>query len=108
MKNLENNKLIAEFEGHMINYGFNKEGVLLLGHHISANDLLYDSSWDWLMLVVGKIEGLGYWFDRIRGDVWLKDDNGTVIINNQFHSGGIEAYYKVVVEFIKWYNLHKQ
>jgi len=100
MKNLENNKLIAEFEGHTINYGFNKEGVLFLGHHISANDLIYDSSWDWLMVVIHKIEVIQKEMDcetiiQTGAKIWAKSNNK------------LEGTYKAVVEFIKWYNKNK-
>lgn len=56
MKTIENNKLIAEFMGYQINYGFNKDGVLFHGVHVSADKLLYATNWDWLMPVVEKIE----------------------------------------------------
>ena len=36
----ENNKLIAEFMGHQINFGFKKDGVLFNGVHISLNKLI--------------------------------------------------------------------
>jgi hypothetical protein len=56
------------------------------------------------MPVVEKIESLGYWLNRIKGDVWIVDNNDAVLINNTNHQGGIEAVYNACIEFIKWYN----
>ncbi|HEY6143774.1 MAG TPA: hypothetical protein VIV55_10220 [Flavobacterium sp.] len=114
METTENNKLIAEFMGakdlHNTNeyelYGFIED--IDDGedeqHHFTPEQMLFDSDWNWLMEVVGKIEGLNYWVNRIDGDVWIVDNNKEIIINNQYHSGGIEAVYKSVLEFVKWYN----
>lgn len=66
--------------------------------------LHFDNDWNWLMVAVEKIESLGYWLNRINGDVWIFDDNNKIIINNPSHSGGIESIHKIVIEFIKWHS----
>ncbi len=84
---MKSNKLIAEFMGHQVNFGFKKDGVLFLGHHIGLDKLKYDSSWDWLRPVVLKIE---------------QDCEGVPqeMLNISLYSD-IDEVYKSVVEFIK-------
>ncbi len=77
------NELIAEFMGY-------RPAV----EDISIN--AYDTSWDWLMPVVEKIEGLGYFYSDSDGE--------RIQVTNIQGKSKIEATYKAVVEFIKWYN----
>ena len=108
--NTENNKLIAEFMGYEVEqdlYG----GIPVTGMKTitsTTDTLKFHNNWNWLMEVVEKIESLGYWLNRINGDVWIVNNNDKVIINNSMHQGGIEASYNAVVDFIKWYNIEKQ
>jgi len=53
---IERNKVIAEFEGHKINWGFNKKSVLFLGTVINEDMLRYHNSFDWLIPVVVRIK----------------------------------------------------
>ena len=106
----ENNKLISEFIGrcgylkHDL-YTFKGVDSLLNGDiWYDLNEAKFHLSWDWLMKVVDKIEGLGYWINRVSGDVWIMNNDNLVVINNPMHNDGIEATYKIVIEFIKWYN----
>ena len=85
---MNDNKLIAEF----MNVPKFKKA--------RSNKLLYDTSWDWLMPVVEKIEGLGYWVNRNDGDVTISNKSDIVVIT-PMSSGGIDMMYKAVVEFIK-------
>ena len=94
---IENNKLIAELEGHQINYGFKKEGVLFLGQHINADKLIFHSSWDWLMPVISKIT---------RDESLIENEYRESIMDTVPY-GSIEDTHKTVVEFIKWYNENK-
>lgn len=119
----ECNKLIAEF---MIN----DKGVLITpdceymtGNIIKSYDTImdeedeldYHSSWDWLMPVVEKIESL-------KGDNWIvlvtiKHCQCSIKYFHLYKEKRVEfitgcstkrkAIYKVVVEFIKWYNKNK-
>jgi len=71
-------------------------------------ELKYHSSWGWLMPVVEKIEGLGYWVNRHDGDVYITNNNSDIIVPTPMSEGGKDMYYKAVVEFIKWYNENKE
>lgn len=124
MRNIiEDNKLIAEFMGFTINFGFNKDGVLFHGEHINLDKLKYHDRWDWLMEVVEKIESLDFFFHILGGacfidssnSKWIKylHDIGWLISSTDFldyekdiKPTKIESVYIVCVEFIKWYNSH--
>jgi hypothetical protein len=90
-----NNKLIAEFMG--MNYGDPIESME------------YHTSWDWLMPVVEKIEGLrdskgnAYRFIIDMCNAQIEGAN-IEILGGAFK---LETTYKAVVEFIKWYNEQK-
>jgi hypothetical protein len=94
---LKGNKLIAEFMGlysyGVLNpvYAYNDDDYLACNHY-ELKELIYHSSWDWLMPVVEKIGNIpehGYVFKRsLDGGLFYK----------------IESVWLAVVEFIKWYN----
>lgn len=102
----ENNKLIAEFMGtNTKNPAFHKHGIKLCK---------YDSSWDWLMPVVDKIERLGY--------VFISDSAIRIIDFNKRGPTGfliafsslatldqtrMNATYTSCLQFINWYNQNK-
>ena len=120
MKTLENNKIIAEFLSVKIhpcetieNFKFLpiEERGLYNGYFI--DELKYHEDWNWLMVVVEKIESLEI-FDRMgRFNINTKnfDENYTSFITDKDEDfiqcegdTKIEAVYNAVVEFIKWYN----
>ena len=88
MNTTENNKIIAEFMGIIPN----EAGVYHVSKHkgYSLENLLYHTSWDWLMPVVEKIEQ-------------VHEDVPQELINLSLFST-IDEVYKAVVEFIKQYN----
>ena len=104
MNTQENNKLIAEFLGkdHELN------------QCISAPQ--YHKSWDWLMLVVEKIEGFqdGEDGDSMRGHlynfrieqhfVYILDGESMDVIIEMNGESKLDATYNAVVEFINQYN----
>lgn len=110
MNTLENNRLIAEFMGDTFitdMYGNVKEDLSTLQYH---ND------WNWLMLVVEKIEDMKFYTNY---DMCITGKNDNEIMNFfRIYQGGylgnivgfgksiskIEAVYNAVTEFIKWYN----
>ena len=115
MKNtIENNELIAEFMGLSEPYYLPQYGNIRPNgewkDEFNINQLKYNSSWDWLMPVVEKIETLGFWIRMDYGDVFVVDDDSNIIIENPMHEDGytkLSLVYQVVVEFITWYNKNK-
>ena len=129
MKNIENNKLIADF------MGVEKENGLYLFttsmDDYKTDTLYFDTSWDWLMPVVEKIEGIGVKDGNSTDyyDVWIMPDcvriglqsnekEPLIIVNKSEVVGSInhevhsfedkkKATYQAVVEFIKWNNENK-
>ena len=107
------NELIAEFMNDQ-KWFFND------AKRIAGDELVYlkyHKSWDWLMPVVEKIAKLNYgvsittwpkeWDAPIVGvQVMIHDngDDGPVIERHSEPEQMITSIYKVVVEFIKWYN----
>lgn len=109
------NELIAEF------MGWNKDAVGLwlvpdcfAGRHriklFSTDQLIFDSSWDWLMPVVEKINNTKNKYGSTDVIIYCRtchiNDPEQIIIEatgkNMF-----EATYKAVVEFIRWHNQNK-
>lgn len=125
MSTIENNKLLAESIGletgkqlgydRWLNDWFDNRGVL---NGQRNEKLLFDSDWNWLMKVIEKIDNLRtissdkesyFYCVSLDGDCAkiLDGKTGEVIV--EIISGGswIETTYKLVVEFVKWYNKNK-
>jgi hypothetical protein len=94
---MKDNKLIAEFMG-----------VGKLHEAQSSNQWnQYHTSWDKLMLIVERIENLGFEFTIVenRCKVAHNTDNSIeVLLSSQGKTSKLAHTYDVVVEFIKWYN----
>ena len=93
----ENNKLIAEFM---------RVDQIDVDTWLDKNEELnYNSSWDWLMPVVEKIESLSIvCFEKNlqeEGDYQALFTKGNDIFICHYADTSIEATYKAVVEFIK-------
>ena len=113
MKNIiENNKIIAEFLNVKMHpcetiekFKFlpMEERGLYNGYFV--DELKYHEDWNWLMVVVEKIESLGYKVDISKWEnsqycgIYL---NGKKIAGNETNTK-IEAVYNACIEFIKWY-----
>lgn len=130
MNTLENNKLIAEFMGGYTIEGFenivnfDETNNILSNECLNLKDLKFHSSWDWLMLVVEKIESLeinkGFIDFHIMPDAVIitnqKDETDPLVIINLSEAKGsiqkltilfetkIQAVYEACIEFIKLYN----
>ena len=90
---MKNNKLIAEFmqessEGFNL-YDYN-------GCHYKVGELMFHTSWDWLMPVVEKIENGGLDPHELI--------DGSLRKNNQKRWRSIEDLYNVAVHLIKIHN----
>jgi hypothetical protein len=74
----------------------------------------FDTSWDWLMPVVEKIESTQYkkYLYEIKGYTFIingrcaevVDIEGEAIVKQQVGESKLKATYKAVVLFIHWYN----
>lgn len=96
---MENNKLIALFMGVEEVIRPYYEDIWCDENGNYHEELLYYTSWDWLMPVVEKILCLG-----LEGKEW---DSHYEKIHDALWGINIEAVYTAVIEFIKWYNLTK-
>ena len=97
---LKGNKLIAEFEGRINE---------LCHDNNTSSPYNYEKSWDWLMPVVERIDSRTPYDPRVTIEHnWcsIKVPDGRFDIEI-IGSSRIEATYKAVVEFIKWYNKNK-
>jgi hypothetical protein len=99
----EGNELIDRFIG-------NESSESMLNSNYKPLERYYHRSYDWLMPVVEKIEHLGFNIKiQSINDEGLYND---CIITNQDDCfcryfeicDKIEAVYKTIIEFIKWYN----
>lgn len=96
----ETNVLIAEFMGYQT-YKFRNLTFVFYSenNHRAESDLHYHDFWDWLMPVVEKIESLSSNQNVID---WSRQSKN--IFDIKLTESKIEAVYKAVIEFIKWYN----
>lgn len=137
MNTIENNRLIAEFLGYVnttpTDKDFNiyelKNGVL--GDMLEAMSMKFHSDWNWLMLVVDKIESLNLGTKTIETVFNEKDTffNANVTFKIEYkdcyidfygdmkvyekwvkitqYGSKIEATYNACIQFVKWYNENK-
>ena len=130
MENTENNRLIAEFMAFQTRTDAVDDRVLAyyVGDVIKnadnskneneenvfhPEDMQFDTDWNWLMEVVGKIESI-VWeelndtsFNVTIGATSycvIQDNNGDILEIIGQGTTKIESVYKAVIEFINWYN----
>lgn len=100
---MKDNKLIAEFMELEVEDGLYYYTTLMDDY--KTDTLYFDSSWDWMMPVVEKIEMLGYTFEKnyqpIDKDWQCLIVKGLDILHQEFDESSIKATHYVVVEFIK-------
>jgi len=97
MTTTETNKLIAEFMGYpKVANDEDKRDYL-------EDCVKYHTSWDWLMPVVRKIVKICC---NENEDAFASDEYTSIL--ETIPLARIEDSYKVVVEFIKWYNQNKK
>jgi len=123
---IEHNTFIAKFMGlsHNIHY----RNPLDKNNILDAEDLLFHSSWDWLMTVIEKIEREFLFFIGDQDESFLtkvyyngyrdedKKNRFETYCNSIFRDGIIKTYdddkkvsaYMAVIEFIKWHNQDKK
>ena len=114
----ENNKLIAEFMGGYTPYekfGDSTE-YYYRGHYVTLENMKFQTSWDWLMPVVEKIEEVfiddsnliikehRYEFDMKYTQCEIYDHVRDCVVASGDMGSKILSTYQSVVEFIKEYN----
>ena len=108
---METNKLIAEFMDWTKPFNEIHDATLYKVEQgtFELDELQYHTSWDWLMPVVEKIEfesNPEVRFIIMQHDCEIQEINGghwrDLIEFNE--TSKLQATYKAVVEFIKWYN----
>ncbi len=114
-KQIEENKLIAEFMG----YDYDDKRYFI-GQHLVCNyidldcletseegwnswmypkDMRFHASWDWLMLIVQRIE------QNPEYNVEINHNSCTIThFKTVYGKTKIEATYNAVIEFIRWHN----
>lgn len=98
------NEIIAEFMG-------DKDKILCDPKWMKGDELVYlryHTSWDWLMPVVEKIESLqgrtAILFSNTHKHICTISERDHTMLAQKDGETKIEAVYKAVFEFIKWYN----
>ncbi len=109
------NELIAEFMGFVDGGSYwattgESPYVVIDGtttyHRLYPSQLQFDTSWDWLMPVVEKIERFG---NRCEIGITKCKIYSADYTREPFYAATkIQAVYDHVVDFIKWYNENKQ
>lgn len=119
----DSNKLIADFLGWKKHEGYNYitpffQNYLTVEHGFEQTPLfmedylLFHKDWNWLMLVVEKIQHLDNEYEvnvnfkiELMGAVELHIDHKRVFGITAFEIGTLhKAVYEAVIIFIKWYN----
>ena len=121
-RNMEDNKLIAEFMGAIGTPKYNPTewDIYITGcldvdsddenakHFYTPEEMKYHTSWDWLMPVVEKIEeDERYDVMILQNGTIIRDQYGVDIVNNVANisfDNKIEHTYNAIVEFIKHLN----
>lgn len=80
-----------------------KLNASVLGH----SGLKYDTSFDWLMPVVEKIETMDYGFKMCRKVVEVYIDSTKEVIIKTKEANRMESLYKAVIQFINYYKTNK-
>lgn len=130
---IDNNILIAEFMGyqnnpivgtthHPFKSGTDKEEISFLYRNnpkyeipskknpVFPSELLFASSWDWLMPVAKMVKKVTWDADlRVKGSLGdsIKSVKLYTDIFRSFHDVDVAITYEAIVEFIKWYNENK-
>lgn len=69
---------------------------------VSIDNLQYQDDWNLLMEVVEKIESLGIVVEIRENVCYIETSQGNY--TSELEETKIQATYKAVVEFVKWYN----
>ncbi len=109
-------KLIAVFEGYQQVKEFETLFIHPTKKNLTISEFKYDSSMDWLMPVLERIEAMGYKTIIGGGDSWGNYCNInygiSLMESSETKAMGqgdtkMEAIFEAVAEFIEWYNKKK-
>ena len=125
MNTQENNKLIADFMGvrniddtkYIETLKEMRADGLYFEQGYMTSELKYDTDWNWLMIVVDKIQLLDIVHDNTRSydsvykewvctfsPAYKTHDFGNIIGKSK--NSEFEAVFNACMDFIKWYNLN--
>ena len=107
----ENNKLIAEFIGRKGKQNKNLYWVNIPNvDWVAPEEMKFHEDWNWLMPVIDKIETIlpddstvHIEFNRC----WI-DNNKEGLTIDACRNTRLDSVYYAVLEFIEWYNEHKE
>lgn len=115
---IEGNKLIAEFMGgksdklNKMPQNMRFDNPINGTYSFTIKELKYHFSWDWLMIVIKKIDSLQTDFTKSLNAKTslqlLEEASKHKPIRSAFLSLKIENVWIKVVDFIKWYNTSKK
>jgi len=111
----EGNKLIAQFMGDYFDTGLEPSYYIRYNKEYKIEESQYHNSWDWMMPVVDKINGMGkaYSFAIFKSYVSLTVEKGGKVFKDFSFAyseyitatqTGKEAAFKLLVKFVKWEN----
>lgn len=123
MKNIESNKIVAEFLGYKVDYDKENNEYGINGKPLTCYN--YDTSWNYLMPVIEKIESLNLsdWYDDenfMNVNCSIESGHCYIFIElnydpphritglSNYDIPKIELIYSQIIEFIKWYNKRAQ
>jgi len=117
MKNtVENNILLAEFLGWDVNEDGTIELPLELANHWQGESreldcLVFHKNWNWIMLVVDKVESLGFSVSIHTDTCYVAHNTDkcieTIINISDYKLGKLKVVYNACIQFVKWYNENK-
>jgi len=91
-------------------YGYYYNNEVYCNDYIELINFNYETSWDWLMPVVEKIEKEGYEVDIYSNKCEMATNFGSTLLNPILYDKGskIESTWLACVQFIQWYNQNKK
>lgn len=99
---IENNVLIAQFMGALRRkewVAFTEESPTGIGV-VMFKEIRYNTSWSWLMPVVGKIESLGYAVEIVESYCMIKKRDGVFCDIGGGDYTKLSATYEAVTRFV--------
>lgn len=104
MNTTENNKKLAGFlQWEVKHYSTPICDIVTPFGQLTETQLKFHNDWNWLMLVVDKIEDLGYTVETKINWCRIKENGETISLRWETDATKIEAVYNACIEFVEWY-----